>query len=143
MLRIFVFLALGLLVMGDDTTTVTTTTRQYLNIYCDKFPQPSDVDEGNYGDGICYIDGNYNDTVIMTKILHTDEGQTFLSDVYYFPETTVTRANLFNFGRYHGATNAIDIFNQDGTGSVEIYVDIFSGKAIRMMLEIFGFHLEQ
>ncbi|CAH1370189.1 unnamed protein product, partial [Tenebrio molitor] len=66
---------------------------------------------------------------------HHDENSTqrrrtdFLSDVYYFPETTVTRANLFNFGRYHGATNAIDIFNQDGTGSVEIYVDIFSGKA--------------
>ncbi|CAH1382603.1 unnamed protein product [Tenebrio molitor] len=140
MLRILFFLTLGLLARSDDTTTVTTTTTQeYSSIYCDMFPEPSEVDEGNYGDAMCSLDGTYNEKLILTRILHTDEGQTFLSGAYSFPHTVVTRVQLFNFGRYHGATNAIDILNEGGTGGVEFYVDVFSGKGIRMILEIYGF----
>ncbi|KAJ3657943.1 hypothetical protein Zmor_009718 [Zophobas morio] len=128
--------------LNETPTLPTVPTGDYPNIYCDHFPQPSDVDEGNYGDAVCYIDGTYADDLLLMEILVTDDGQTFLQEAYDFPGIKVTRVSLLNFGRFHGATKAIDILNgDDGNGTVEIFVEIFSGKAVRMVLEIYGFYL--
>lgn len=150
---IFLFVCLFIIKVHSDAVNETTTTDpwtttspatftppgDYSSIYCDYFPEPTEVDEGNYGDGFCATDDNSDVGLLLRKTIITSDGQTFSSGSYSFPRTIVTRVQLLNFGRSHGATNAIGIFNEQGTGGVEYYIDIFSGKGIRMFLEIYGF----
>ncbi|KAJ3657942.1 hypothetical protein Zmor_009717 [Zophobas morio] len=145
MFKIFFVVIFAFVVRADDNDTTTTTpwtthtTPESSSIYCDYFPEPSEEDVGNYGDGFCQLDGSFpNEQLFLRKIISTYDGDTFVSDSYQFPASLVTRVVLLNFGRYHGATNAIDIINESGDGGVEIYVDIFSGKGIRMFVEVYG-----
>ncbi|KYB28131.1 hypothetical protein TcasGA2_TC032891 [Tribolium castaneum] len=141
----FYFLCLVLFVsnyvscnVSTNTTTTAVPVPDYPSINCDYFPKPEQADEGNYGDGICSIGEYPNERPITTKILTTNDGDTHLSHQIRVSGYAVTRVKLLNFGRYHGATNAISISNHQGTASVEVHVDIFSKKGIRMVLELYG-----
>lgn len=112
------------------------------NINCNFWPHPSEPDEGNYGDGSCsiiYPHFRSDEKLLVRKTLTTSEGETYLHDLLNFPNNIVTTVKLLNFGRYHGATNSINIDNREGTRFVDISVDVFSGKESRMFLEVYGY----
>ena len=138
------FLALFLCINCDKTiTTITqdTTAPSYPSLYCDYFADPSEPDEGNYGDGFCSVGGSLNVTeeLLLTKILVTNDGEESFAHTYTFSKSVVTRVKLMNFGRYHGATKAIGLLNEEEDGQAEIYVFVYSGKGMRMLLEVYGF----
>ncbi|KYB28130.1 hypothetical protein TcasGA2_TC032890 [Tribolium castaneum] len=145
--RILILLILGLSTKCDNPVTTTTsieaTTPPDPFKYCEYFPQDSDVDEGNYGDAECYIEGNFRETLLLRDFIVTSDGQTRIyNDFHTFRGSVVTRIRLINLGRFHGATKVLHIYNdENGIGSANIEIDIFSGKGIRMMWEIYGYSL--
>ncbi|RZC40429.1 uncharacterized protein BDFB_001418, partial [Asbolus verrucosus] len=100
------------------TSTTWTTPGEHGIIYCDFFPEPSEEDEGNYGDGWCEIDGDRKGELLLRETVITRDGESYFNQGYNFGNKVITRVNVLNFGRFHGATNAINIINEGGTGSV-------------------------